>query len=45
MVDSDLFLAVPPEYPGQQVWLQLLGEQLTVTAGNKQIAQLPIAHL
>jgi transposase InsO family protein len=38
-------LAVPPEYLGQRVWLQLLGEQLTITAGNRTIAQYSLPDL
>jgi hypothetical protein len=38
-------LAVPPEYLGQRVWLQLLGEQLTITAGKRKIAHYSVADL
>lgn len=38
-------LAVPPEYLGQRVWLQLLGEQLTITAGNRKIAHYSVPDL
>ena len=38
-------LAVPPDYLGQHVWLQLLGEQLTIRANNKTIAQYSVANL
>ena len=38
-------LAVPPEYLGQHVWLQLLGDSLTIRANNKTIAQYSVASL
>lgn len=38
-------LAVPPEYLGQHVWLQLLGDSLTIRANNKTIAQYEVASL
>jgi len=38
-------LAVPPEYLGQHVWLQLLGDQITVRANNRTIAQYSAAEV
>jgi len=38
-------LPVPPQYLGQRVWLQLLGEQLTITAGNQRIAHYSVSDL
>jgi len=38
-------LAVPPEYLGQHVWLQLLGDQITVRANNLTIAQYSVAEV
>lgn len=38
-------LAVPPQYLSQRVWLQQLGEQLTITMGNQKIAQYSISDL
>ena len=38
-------LAVPPDYLGQHVWLQLLGDQLTITANSKTIAKYSVANL
>src|SRR3990172_11506963 len=35
-------LAVPPDYLGQHVWLQLLGDQLTITANSKTIAKYSV---
>ena len=38
-------LAVPPQYLGQHVWLQLLGDELKITANNLTIAQYSVANL
>jgi transposase InsO family protein len=38
-------LPVPAEYLGQRVWLQLLGDHITITAGNKTIARYSVANL
>ena len=38
-------LAVPPQYLGQHVWLQLLGDELKITANNQTIAQYSVANL
>lgn len=38
-------LPVPPQYLGQRVWLQLLGDQLKITSGNQTIAQYSVANL
>ena len=38
-------LAVPPQYLGQRVWLQLLGDQLTITANNQTIARYSVGNL
>ena len=38
-------LAVPPEYLGQRVWLQQLGERLTILAGTRKIAEYSVADL
>jgi transposase InsO family protein len=38
-------LAVPAEYLGKHVWLQLLGDQITVRANNQTIAQYSVAEV
>lgn len=38
-------LAVPPQYLGQHVWLQLLGDDLKITASNQIVAQYSVANL
>jgi len=40
-----LRLAVPPEYLGKKVWLQHLGDQLTIRANNRIIAKYSVANL
>lgn len=36
---------VPSQYLGQRVWLQLLGDQTTITAHNRTIAHYSLANL
>lgn len=38
-------LAVPPQYLGQHVWLQLLGDDLKITVNNQTIAHYSITNL
>lgn len=38
-------LAVPPQYLGQHVWLQLLGDDLKITANNQIVAHYSVANL
>jgi len=38
-------LAVPPQYLGHRVWLQLLGDRLTITVNNQTIATYSVANL
>jgi len=38
-------LAVPPEYLGQHVWLQLLGDDLKISVNNQTIAHYSVANL
>ena len=38
-------LAVPPQYLGQCVWLQLLGDNLRISVNNQTIAHYSVANL